>query len=417
MNRPRTELVVDRRFATARVLVYAAVLVGNFLVRQPPSGARDRCLAAVALLLCAVVVRWPPAALVAQSGLLVTAHALGSGVVTSVKVLAAVTLFELAIRRQGRVPVAGGVLLALAVGANRFGDLPGQLLPVLFKAAVVAGLPLLLGSYIRLLGDAARHAREQAEQQALRAEQEVISARAAERTAVARELHDLVAHHVSSMVLRVGVARHIVAGAAAGPTPSPGPGGTDPRIVAVLDDLHDSGRAALADLRRLVAVLRAPGAAPHHDASPVARGSLPVALDAVVERAGGTGLVVASAVDPAVAELDAVRALAVLRLAQEGLANAAAHAGPGARAELTVRMADDVVRLTIHDDGGDGGGEGDEGGGRAGPPAPGPGGHGLVGMRERVGLLGGRLTAGPSGRGWRLTAELPAVRTVTGVRG
>ncbi|WP_308406896.1 histidine kinase [Streptomyces sp. AC555_RSS877] len=387
MNRPWIELAFDRRLAVIRVLVLAGVLIGDLLLLHRPSGARDWGLAAAGLMLCLAAGKWAFGALLAQSVLLVAAHTLGASTVSSLKVLAAVTLFELAVQRSGRRLAAGTTALALAVAVNRLDDLPGELLPVLYKMGIVAGLPLLMGAYVRVTRGAALHARAYAHQQELRAEQQLLAARAAERTAIARELHDLVAHHVSSMVLRVGVARHVVA-----------PGSTDPRITDVLDDLHASGSAALTDLRRLVAVLRAPDHAGPDTGSLVTPWALPAALESVVAHSRRTGLVVTASVDPRVARLDAVRGLAVLRLAQEGLANAAKHGGPGAHAELAVRVADGAVHVTIHDDGA----------GQARHPSPGPSGHGLIGMRERVDLLGGRLDAGPAARGWRLTAELPA---------
>ncbi|MER5710478.1 histidine kinase [Streptomyces sp. NPDC002122] len=387
MNRSWIELAFDRRFAVTRVFALAGVLIGDFLLLQRPSGAQEWGLAAAGLVLCLAAGRWAFGALLAQSGLLVVAHALGASTVPSLKVLAAVTLFELAVRQSGRRLVAGTTALALAVAVNRLEDLPGELLPVLYKMGVVAGLPLLLGAYVRVTRDAAVHARQYAEQQELRAEQQLLAARAAERTTIARELHDLVAHHVSSMVLRVGVARHVVAATST----------TDPRITEVLDDLHSSAGAALTDLRRLVAVLRAPDGTASDTGSLVSPGALSAALESVVQHSRQSGLAVTASVDPRVARLDAVRGLAVLRLAQEGLANAAKHGGPGAHAELAVRVADNAVHVTIHDDGV----------GSTRPPAPGPSGHGLIGMRERVDLLGGRLDVGPAARGWRLTAELP----------
>ncbi|MFI9045612.1 sensor histidine kinase [Streptomyces sp. NPDC053427] len=391
MNRPWIELAFDRGFAVIRVLALAGVLIGDFLLLQRPSGAGDWGLAAAGLVLCLAAGKWAFGALLAQSVLLVAAHALGASTVSSLKVLAAVTLFELAVRHSGRLLAAGTTALALAVAVNRLEDLPGALLPVLYKMGIVAGLPLLLGSYVRVTRDAAVHARQYAQQQELRAEQQLLAARAVERTTIARELHDLVAHHVSSMVLRVGVARHVVAATST----------TDPRIADVLDDLHSSAGAALTDLRRLVAVLRAPDRTGPDTGSLVTPGALPAALESVVEHSRQSGLAVTASVDPRVARLDAVRGLAVLRLVQEGLANAAKHGGPGAHAELTVRVADNAIHVTIHDDGA----------GRARPPAPGPSGHGLIGMRERVDLLGGRLDAGPAAQGWRLTAELPAFVT------
>ncbi|WP_231978630.1 histidine kinase [Streptomyces sp. TLI_053] len=391
MNRSRIEGLFDQRSSAARAVVLVGVLVGDLLLVHRPSGGRDWGLAAAGIALCAAAGRWAFGALVALSGLLVVAHTLGSDIVPALKVLAAVTLFELSVREYGRRPVAGAAVLALAVAVNRLADLPGELPSVLYKTGIVAGLPLLMGGYVRVTRDAARAARAHAEQEEARAGQRLLAARAAERTTIARELHDLVAHHVSSMVLRVGVARHVV------------PDTVDARVIEVLDDLHSSGSEALADLRRLVAVLRDPDsvAAAGTASALVTPGALPAALESVLEGSRRAGLAVTAAVDPVLARLDAVRGLAVLRLVQEGLANAAKHAGPGARAELTVRVADDAaVHLTLQDDGA----------GRPGVSAPGPSGHGLIGMRERVDLFGGRLDAGPTPRGWRLTAELPALR-------
>ncbi|OEJ29878.1 two-component sensor histidine kinase [Streptomyces agglomeratus] len=392
MKRPWTAAAFDSTSASTRVLVLAGVLMGGLLVVYRPSGALDAAVAAAALVSCLAGARWPFAALLSQSCLLVAAHQLGAGIVPAVKVLAAVTLFELAVRRSGRRVAAGAAVLALAVAANRLADLPGALPEVLYKMGIVAGLPLLLGAYIRFSRDAVRHVRERAEQDELRAGQRLLAARAAERTAIARELHDLVAHHVSSMVLRVGVARHVL-----------GDTGTDraadPRITDVLDDLHSSGSAALEDLRRLVAVLRDPDSARPATASLVAAEELPAVLDEVVSRSRRNGLAVTASLDPAVAGLDAVRGLAVLRLVQEGLANVVKHAGPGAHARLTVRMAGGgAIHVGLHDDGAR----------THRPPEPGPRGHGLIGMRERVSLLGGSLEAGPASTGWRLIAELPA---------
>lgn len=393
VNRSWIELAFDSRYAVVRAFALAGALTGDLLLLQRPSGAPGWSLAAAGLVLCLAAGKWAFGALLAQSVLLVIAHAMGTSTVSTVKVLAAVTLFELAVRQPGRRLAAGTTALAVAVAVNRLDDLSGELPEVLYKMGVVAGLPLLLGSYVRVTRDAAAHARQHAEQQRLRAGQQLLAARAAERTTIARELHDLVAHHVSSMVLRVGVARHVVAAT----------GTTDPRITEVLDDLHSSAGAALTDLRRLVAVLRTPDGAGPDTGSLIVPGALPAALESVVKHSRQSGLTVSASVDPRVARLDAVCGLAVLRLAQEGLANAAKHGGPGAHAELTVRLADDAVQVTIRDDGA----------GRTRPPVPGPSGHGLIGMRERVDLLGGRLDAGPAARGWRLTAELPA--TATGV--
>ncbi|MEV5603472.1 histidine kinase [Streptomyces sp. NPDC052299] len=379
----------DQRFAAVRAGVLAGLLVGDLLLLHQPSGPKDLGLAAAGLALCAVAIREALSALLTLSCLLVAAHALGSDIVPALKVLTAVILFELAARERGRRPLTGALALALAVAANRLADLPVELPSVLYKMGIVAGLPLLMGSYVRVTRDAARTARAHAEQEKARAGQRLTAARAAERTAIARELHDLVAHHVSSMVLRVGIARHVI------------PDTADERVTEVFDDLHSSGSEALADLRRLVAFLRDPDtiAAAGPATALITPGSLPAALDVVLESNRRAGLGVTAVIDPALARLDAVRSLAVLRLAQEGLANTAKHAGSGTRADLTIRVTDDgAVRLTLQDDGA----------ARPAHPAPGPSGHGLIGLRERVDLCGGHFEAGPTSCGWRLTAELPA---------
>ena len=226
--------------------------------------------------------------------------------------------------------------LALAVrgtGAELRGELFGVLvLPV--------GLPLLLGLVIRTTRELGEQAAQRAVAEQRRSESESRAARSAERGAIARELHDVVAHHVASMVLRVGVARHVLPDA-------------DPRIAAVLDDVHGTGTAALADLRRLVEVLRDPAAGVRGDAALTAiePGALPAALGAAVDTARRTGLTVEADIDEAVGALDAVRGLAVLRLTQEALTNVAKHAGPAARARLRVAVTAGDVSWEVADDG------------------------------------------------------------------
>jgi signal transduction histidine kinase len=191
---------------------------------------------------------------------------------------------------------------------------------------------------------------------------------------------------VASMVLRIGVARHVLPD-------------VDPQVGAVFDDVHSTGTAALADLRRLVAVLRDPdGVRSDAALTAIEPGALPAALGAAVDRARGAGLIVDAFVDEQAGTLDAVRGLAVLRLTQEALTNVARHAGAAATARLTVAVTSGDVTWEVVDDGG----------GAPTPAVPAGGGHGLTGMRERVEVLGGTLEAGPFGAGWRVRTRLPA---------
>jgi signal transduction histidine kinase len=379
------EGLVARWFAPLRLVLVAVLVAADLALMHRPGSAADWALVPAAYAAYAAAVRLPMPAVAVLSVLLATAEVAASPVLLPVKGMLGLALFELAVRRPARELLAGAAAFALAVAFGRIGDPAGEIVPALFRVAVFAAVLLLTGAYIRSVRAVAREARERAAEQERRRHAETRAARAAERTAIARELHDLVAHHVSSMVLRVGVARHVL----------PESGGA--RVGEVLDDLHATGTAALADLGHLVAVLRDPSTV-HGDQPPVEPAALPAALDRVVEQGRRTGLAVEATVDPAVAGLDPVRGVTVLRLVQEGLANAAKHAGPGARVRLSARVGPDAVRLVIRDGGG---------GGRDRPASP-PG-YGLVGMRERVGLLGGTLEAGPagSGPGWELSAELP----------
>jgi signal transduction histidine kinase len=252
-------------------------------------------------------------------------------------------------------------------------------------AGIIVGLPLLGGLVVRTSRELTRQGEQRALEQQRRLESETREARAAERAAIARELHDVVAHHVASMVLRVGVARDVLPG-------------LDPRVAEVFDDVRGTGSAALADLRRLVAVLRTPeGVTGDAALTAIEASALPAALDAAVDRARQAGVRVEAEVDPAVGTLDGLRGLAVLRLTQEALTNVAKHAGAAARARLTVSVDAGTVHWAVADDGH----------GTVADPVPAGGGNGLTGMRERVAVLGGELSAGPTGSGWRVAATLP----------
>lgn len=294
-------------------------------------------------------------------------------------------LFELTMAGSRPLLIWGGAGLVTAIylvaGYTRG---PDSWVSPLYAAIAMVGLPVLLGLVIRTTRELGRQAEAKAAAEHQQRESESRAARADERSAIARELHDVVAHHVASMVLRVGVARHVLPD-------------VDPRVADVFDDVHRTGTAALADLRKLVSVLRDPTVRTDAALTAIDPTSLPAALAAAVSTAEQAGLTVDCAIDDGAATLDAVRGMAVLRLTQEALTNVAKHAGPAARARLRVALDDGDVLWSVTDDGG----------GTA-PALPSGGGHGLTGMRERVEVLGGRLTVGPHDRGWRVETVLPA---------
>jgi len=227
----------------------------------------------------------------------------------------------------------------------------------------------LAGVVVRTRGQAASLAVRSAEAQR-RAEQ----AAAAERARIAWELHDIVAHHLSVIVLQAGGAR--ASGKPAGPT---------------LEKIENSGRQALAETRRLLGVLRDPseetGLAPQPGIGD---------LDALVASVRAAGLPVKLAVSADLATLAAAADVSVYRIVQEALTNVLKHAGP-ARADVTIGYAEDIVTIEVTDDGT----------GQPDPPSP-AGGHGLAGMRERTAMFGGTLVAGPrAGGGFAVRARLP----------
>ena len=245
---------------------------------------------------------------------------------------------------------------------------------VLFGAAWGAGrLVRRLEAQRRLLADALS---AQLREQAAREHALLLD----ERARIARELHDVVAHTVSLMVVQAGAARFAL-------------GEDEDEVRERLLSVEETGRSAVGDLRRLLEVLRA-------EDDDAAAGPLP-GLARLGELADGlrrAGLDVTVAVDALPPSLPTALDVSAYRLLQEALTNVLKHSAAGA-ATVRVEGSADAVVLEVSDPG---------------PERPAgavaSGGHGLIGMRERVALFGGRLEAGPAGRGWRVRAELPLAR-------
>jgi signal transduction histidine kinase len=226
-----------------------------------------------------------------------------------------------------------------------------------------------------------RHAAELHEAAALAAEQrerEAQQAVADERRRIAREMHDVVAHSISIMVVQAGGARRILA--------------TDPaRAEHAAARIRHAGSDALAEMDILLGVLDTP---PDTVVPPTLDG-----LDELVERTRAAGLPVTLTVTGARQALPQGAELAVYRIVQEALTNAIKHAG-GATTRVTLVWGATALELGIADDG-DGG---------ASPELVGAG-HGLIGMRERIRVHGGELEAGPRpGGGFQVSARLPYER-------
>ncbi|MFI6959171.1 sensor histidine kinase [Nocardia sp. NPDC050408] len=365
--------LLDVRALPVRVGVLLASAIGCLLLLSDAPRPVDWTIGLLAVFVTAVGIRWPFVTSLLVTGLLVLGYEIGGTGPLVPKVGAAIALIGLAARRSGWQPWAA----AGALGGAYLLHPSGAEAATVYRALVMAGAPLLIGHLLYAARAGADRARQLAGEISQRREADIAAARAVERTAIARELHDLIAHHVSSTVLRVGVARHAVADA-------------PPAVRAVLDDIHASGTETLADLRLLVSVLRDPTMAGEPFVAPT---DLPAAIAAVAERAVRLGTIVEVEVDDA--GVDALRSLTLLRLAQEGVANVVKHAGSGATAQLAITTREDgTVDFVLRDNGthtGKGSGQG----------------LGLVGLRERVELLGGEFIAGPGDSGWRLDASLP----------
>ena len=246
--------------------------------------------------------------------------------------------------------------------------------------------PGMFGTLFWLAGKAVRsRSRLTAElhEAAVRADEEresvAAQAMADERRRIAREMHDVVAHSVSMMVVQAGGARRILA--------------RDPaRAVEAAALIERTGREALAEMRCLLGVLHAEdGHGPEFAPQPTLG-----QLDALVGRARAAGVPVDVRVEGEKQELPAGLDLAAYRVVQEALTNVIKHGG-GAATEVRVRYAGDAVEISVADRGG--------GALRAGLES---GGGGLVGMRERVRVYGGELHAGRRrGGGFEVRARLP----------
>ena len=267
--------------------------------------------------------------------------------------------------------------LAEAWSANGY----GLVLPLVLLGTLTA-TPVAVGRYLASQRAAVLVAKERAREAESRRAAENRAARLSERTAIARDLHDIVAHHISAIALRAGAARYAVQRT----------GNTDEAVLA-LGELGDTAGKVLDELRELLAVLRDPEA--------VEVGVAPVEPEQIIReaerRVREAGVTVRVTISAALATAPLVVRTTAARVVREALTNTLKHAGPGTIASVDVRGDAGWLLVEVVDSGPV----------RPRPALP-PSGHGLSGMRERVGLLGGTLTAtATEGGGWRVTARLP----------
>ena len=250
-------------------------------------------------------------------------------------------------------------------------------------AAAIYGLAWALGEFVG--ARRAYHAELEARLRLLETErdQQATIAVAAERTRIARELHDVVAHAVSVIVVQADGAGYAIR--------------SDPDLAeAAVRTISETGREALMELRRLLDVLRSDTDEPGDRSPQPGVAGLPE----LAEKFRSVGLPVQLEIRGDVSGLPAAVGLGVYRIVQEALTNAFKHAGFGAATTVRLERVGGLVEVEVTDSGGDAGTHRGF--------AAGSGGNGLIGMRERASVLGGTLTAGwTQDGGWHVRATFP----------
>ena len=297
-----------------------------------------------------------------------------------------ILLYTLAAYTPRRVSAAGLAvcLVGSAVAVTQWKPDRLSLLNSLLVGSIMFAGPSLIAW---VLGDSMRYRRayysglegRAARLEAERDAQAQVAA-AAERARIARELHDVVAHNVSVMVVQADGASYALL--------------SDPdRAREALTAIASTGRQALTEMRRMLGVLRR-----DEDGTEPGRAPLPGIgqLGELLDQTRASGLAVSFTVEGVPQPLPGGAALAAYRIVQESLTNTRKHGGPRATAQVTLRYLEDALVLRITDDG------------RGSAAASDGAGHGLTGMRERVAIYGGWVQAGPrpSG-GYHVTARLP----------
>ena len=290
-----------------------------------------------------------------------------------------VVLYTVAAMRPRREALVAAALVELAViaAAVRIAGVHWWFASIFLTGMVAAALGLgLYSATRRAYLDGLRDRAEQLERER---DQQGALAAAAERARITREMHDIVAHHLTVMVT---LSDGAIAASAASPQ----------RAAEVMGHVSATGRQALADTRRLLGVLRRPGSGDEpEDLAPVPDLS---DLDALVAGVRAAGLATTLEVHGSVPEVPAGVQLTVYRLVQEALTNTLKHGGPGARAAVRLHYLPGELRVDVEDDG-------------AARPGPVRAGGGLTGMRERVHAYGGDVRTGPrSDGGWQVRARL-----------
>jgi signal transduction histidine kinase len=332
--------------------------------------------------------RWPIPVLAVTLAATVAHAFLVEGQIVNESLGALVALFTVAERYDRRVSVAAACIAAASFAAVIFTRAAGA------DVAVTGFLSTMLAVVVVLaLGDWSRTRRrygaaieENARLQ--EAEREDRSRRAveAERERIARELHDIVTHHVSVIVIQAGAGLTALDRRPEGAR-------------SALEAIDRTGREALTDMRRMLGILGAPRDAENATTDDTTREPMPglERLGRLIEEVRAAGLPVELSMEGERPPVDAGVELSAYRIVQEALTNALKHAR-GARARVRIAYEPRAIDIEVTDEGGSGRRDVGQGAG---------GGRGLIGMRERVALYAGEFEAAPTPTGFRVHARLP----------
>jgi signal transduction histidine kinase len=378
----------ERQRLTGAVLAaFAGVAIISLMFGPYPPGPQPRIL--VAVVACGPIVwlrRWPLPVLAVAVGAGALLITLSGNLPLVLAAMTGLAVYFVALRGPRRVSIPAAVAAAAVVGAALLYAVLAARTTTPSITALTGFLPIVAAWFTgdsvaarrRYLAGLARQAERERVAEARRAGQQIRE----ERVRIARELHDVVAHTLAVITVQAGVGRRLAA--------------MDPAEAgSALESIETISRTAQDELRVVLGLLR------DEEAGAAALAPMPRLADlkALAETVRASGIAVELRTSGTDRELSPALELSVYRVVQEALTNVVRHA-PGARAVVDLAVSASDVRLEITDDGGTASREWAVG--------PGPG-HGIVGMRERLGAFGGWLVAEPlPHRGFRVTGQVPA---------
>ena len=391
--RPGREVAVDYLATVLLALLYALTWRwGTARVTAPWAAT---LLATAAVLPVAGRRPWPASVLAISTIASAILIAISVNPLPTVAPAFCMYLIPLRFRNREALWLLAATLLVTAAGCAAFGGMShgasgrggaDQAEAVMLESSLAIIGAWLIGYSVGQRRAAATSRREQAEQQAREQLAEARRANSEERMRIARELHDVVAHSLTLIAVQAGVANHVT-------TKQP------EQASEVLSSIEKISRGALNEMRALLGVLRADQSEPAGQRQNAVLQPAPglADLEYLAERTTAAGVRVNLDIQELLPDLPAGLDLAVYRVIQEALTNVVKHAGAD---ECHVRLTSEQGKLTVEVT--------DNGRGPDDQPGDKAQGHGLIGMRERVGMYGGEFSAAPlPGRGFRVSARFP----------